>query len=110
HAHAEKLTKFFEDEELRADALFAYALSARHEISKARIRGLLRKIEEQAGGLSEGETELVQLALDERLVLHGHQPVFFPDVEPEELKPVAVATEAGRNDPCPCGRGKKFKK
>jgi hypothetical protein len=111
YAHAEKLTVFFEDEELRADALFAYALSARHEISKARIRGLLRKIEEQAGGLSEGETELVQLALDERLVLHGHSPVFFPDSEPEEPKPAGTETvSAGRNDPCPCGSGKKFKK
>jgi hypothetical protein len=120
YASAEKLTRFFDDEEFRADALFAYALSARHEISKARIRGLLRKIEEQAGGLSEGETELVQLALDERLTLHGHTPVFFPDVEPEsaenpgavETMPgVAVAsTKIGRNDPCPCGSGKKYKK
>ena len=111
YASAEKLTKFFEDEDLRADALFAYALSARHEISKARIRGLLRKIEEQAGSLSEGETELVQLALDERLVLHGHTPVFFPDAAPEAAEPVApAAATAGRNDPCPCGSGKKFKK
>ena len=111
YASAEKLTKFFEDDELRADALFAYALSARHEISKARIRGLLRKIEEQAGSLSEGETELVQLALDERLVLHGHAPVFFPDAAPELAEPVApAATAPGRNDPCSCGSGKKFKK
>jgi len=109
YASAERLTKFFEDEELRADALFAYGLSARHEISKARIRGLLRKIEEQAGGLSEGETELVQLALDERLVLHGHAPVFFPDTAPEPAEAVAAVT-AGRNDPCPCGSGKKYKK
>jgi len=111
YASAEKLTKFFEDEDLRADALFAYALSARHEISKARIRGLLRKIEEQAGSLSEGETELVQLALDERLVLHGHAPVFFPDAEPEAAVPMPPASAtAGRNDPCPCGSGKKYKK
>ena len=107
-ASAEMLTSFFEDDEYRADALFAYALSARHEISKARIRGLLRKIEEQAGGLTEGETELVQLALDERLTLHGHAPVFFPDAEPE-AKPTPSAS-VGRNDPCPCGSGKKYKK
>jgi HEAT repeat protein len=110
YASADKLTKFFDDEELRADALFAYALSARHEISKARIRALLRKIEEQAGGLSAGETELVQLALDERLALHGHAPVFFPEAGEQEPEPVRATAAPGRNDPCPCGSGKKFKK
>ncbi|HUS06034.1 MAG TPA: HEAT repeat domain-containing protein [Bryobacteraceae bacterium] len=108
YASAERLPSFFEEEDYRADALFAYALSGRHEITRAHIRGFLRKIEERAAGLSEGETELVQLALDERLVLHGHGPVFFPDAEPsEELVP---AGKAGRNDPCPCGSGKKHKK
>ncbi len=114
YASAEKLTKFFEEDEYRADALFAYALSARHEISKARIRALYRKIEEQAGGLSEGEGELVQLALDERLTLHGHAPVFFPDAEPAALDAPVVApagpVKIGRNDACPCGSGKKYKK
>jgi hypothetical protein len=108
YASAERLPSFFDDEDYRADALFAYALAGRHEITRAHIRGFLRKIEDRAAGLSEGETELVQLALDERLVLHGHAPVFFPDAEPtEELVP---AGKAGRNDPCPCGSGKKHKK
>jgi preprotein translocase subunit SecA len=56
------------------------------------------------------------LALDERLTLHGHSPVFFPDVEPEsgenpaETEGAVAATKVGRNDPCPCGSGKKYKK
>jgi preprotein translocase subunit SecA len=29
--------------------------------------------------------------------------------QPEKREPVIVETKAGRNDPCPCGSGKKFK-
>ncbi|MNV81095.1 preprotein translocase subunit SecA [compost metagenome] len=29
--------------------------------------------------------------------------------EPAEKRPVAVGATVGRNDPCPCGSGKKFK-
>jgi uncharacterized protein YecA (UPF0149 family) len=28
----------------------------------------------------------------------------------EKVKPVAAAGQPGRNDPCPCGSGKKYKK
>lgn len=107
---SEKLPEFFEDPDLRSDALFAYALSARHEISRAHIPALFRRIQERAGGLSGGETELVQLALDERLALHGHKPVFFVQEEPEEAASDSPIPKAGRNDPCPCGSGQKYKK
>ena len=64
------------------------------------------------GGLNPSENELVRIALDERRVLHGHGTVFFPDgEEAEEAEASAVPTaKVGRNDPCPCGSGKKFKK
>ncbi|MNI89557.1 preprotein translocase subunit SecA [compost metagenome] len=29
--------------------------------------------------------------------------------EPTEKRPVKVSDQIGRNDPCPCGSGKKFK-
>jgi HEAT repeat protein len=119
-AASERLVPLFEDEDLRNDALFAYALSARHETSKSRIPGLYRKIEERAGGLSVRESEIVQLALDERLMLHGHDPVYFTDEflnsddeeeEDNDVPPEAAAIpKVGRNDPCPCGSGKKYKK
>ena len=35
------------------------------------MRGLLEKIEEAAGGLTGGETELIEMALDQRLALKG---------------------------------------
>jgi hypothetical protein len=123
-SEAERLRKYFDDEKWRPDALYAWALSTPAEITRGRIRGLFRKIDRTAGGLSAGEAELVQLALDQRLLLHGLEPVFFPDGEEEHVHdehcdhhhaPAAAAAPApakavGRNDPCPCGSGKKYKK
>ena len=73
----DRLRKFFDDEELRSDALFAYALAIPSEVSRGRIKGLLSRIERDARGLSEGEEELVKAALDERLMLAGKEPVFL---------------------------------
>ena len=106
---AEKLREFFHGD-LRANALFAYALSARSEVSPSRMRSLQRRIDELAGGLTEDENELVEMALDERLLLHGHKPVFNPEHEHEEASEPAKPAKVGRNDPCPCGSGKKYKK
>jgi hypothetical protein len=107
---AEQLKRFFDDDEYRSDALFAYALSVRADISRGRIRSLFRRIEELAGGFAEEESEIVKLALDERLLLQGHKPLVFG--EEDEISPALASTAAktGRNDPCPCGSGKKFKK
>ena len=109
---ADDLRSFFDDDEYRSDALFAFALAVPAEISRGRIRGLFRRIEELSGGLAEEEIEIVQLALDERLLLHGHKPVFFGESEeaPKTGEQAAPSGKVGRNDPCPCGSGKKFKK
>ena len=72
----EKLRKLFEDEELRSDALFAYALAVPAEVSRGRMKGLLTRIERDARGLSDMEEELVKAALDERLMLAGKEPFF----------------------------------
>lgn len=71
-----RLRKFFSNEGLRADALFAYALVTPAELSRGRMKGLLARIEKDAKGLTESEEELVKTALDERLVLAGKEPVF----------------------------------
>jgi hypothetical protein len=107
---APRLTAFFEDEELRTDALFGYALSIPGETSAGRIRALLDKVEKASGGFRPDEEELVQIALDQRLMLHGKKPVFFTDDALEEPEPPPQGPKADRNDPCPCGSGKKFKK
>ena len=72
----------------------------------------MKKVEEAAGGFREDEEDLVRIALDQRLMLHGKSPVFFPDEaeEGEESETVVAKPEPGRNDLCPCGSGKKYKK
>jgi hypothetical protein len=72
----ETLRQFFQNETLRSDALFAYALVLPTDISKGRMKGWLSRIERDAAGLSEMEEELVKTALDERLMLAGKEPVF----------------------------------
>ena len=115
--YADKIAGFFDREDpyddLREDALFAYALAMPGETTRGRARGLLRKIDALAG-LSQTETELVMFALDERLRLHGLAPVFEAGEEEHETQPEpappAPPQKIGRNDPCPCGSGKKYKK
>ncbi|MBV9295480.1 MAG: hypothetical protein JO145_07895 [Acidobacteriaceae bacterium] len=73
----DRLRKFFDDEDLRGDALFAYALALPTEISHGRMKGLLARIEKDARGLSELDETLVKAALDERLMLAGKEPFFM---------------------------------
>ena len=108
---APRLVELFDDEEFRTDALFAYALSIPGETSTGRVRALMAKVEQAAGGFREDEEDLIRIALDQRLMLHGKSPVFFPDeLEEEEPEPVMAAPKPGRNDLCSCGSGKKYKK
>ncbi len=111
---AEKIASYFDRDEpfddLREDALFAYALTMPGDTTRGRVRGMLRKIDEIAQ-LDSEETELVMFALDERLRLAGLQPVFEEGAaEEEDAAPPPPTPKAGRNDPCPCGSGKKYKK
>ena len=101
-ANAGKLAKMFDSEDFRADALFAYSLLVPGEITHGRIPGLFRKINEAAGGLSYQEAELVQTALDQRLVMHGLDPYFDngdedeQDWDEEAEEPAAPAPVAAR--------------
>ena len=111
-SEAPRLEAFFHQEKHRTPALFAYSLASPGETSRGRVRALLEKIENLAGGLDADETDLVRLALDQRLMLHGHKPAFFTEESEEEQDEAApaAASKVGRNDPCPCGSGKKYKK
>jgi hypothetical protein len=116
---ADKIASYFDREgdleDLREDALFAYALAMPGETTRGRIRGMLRKIDARAD-LTASEAELVMFALDERLRLAGLDPVFAADEsteqedEPEAPPAAPPVGKVGRNDPCPCGSGKKYKK
>jgi HEAT repeat protein len=105
HAEAGRLEKFFDDEDLRTEALFAYASAVPGKVTALHARQVFAKIEDLAGGLSPEERDLVKSALDHLLELHGRKKIFAGgDVDP------APEAKTGRNEPCPCGSGKKFKK
>lgn len=106
---APELVKMFDDHDFRHDALLAYALCAPVQVSRPRVKAFLGKIN-QLANLDGDEVVLVEDALDQRLLMHGLQPVFSKQEE-EELPPAATPkSKIGRNDPCPCGSGKKYKK
>ena len=77
------LAEFFDDADLREDALFAYAMAAPAETTPSRMRSLFKKISDEAS-LSDDERELVALAIDERMLLAGKDRIFFRDEDEEE--------------------------
>jgi hypothetical protein len=125
---ASELVPLFDDPESRQEALYSYALAVPGKTSSKSVEKLFEKIDELAGGLSRAEAEAVASALDTRLERAGLPPFFFTE-EPEEPEQSgapgaehvhgpecrhdpapAASLQAGRNEPCPCGSGKKFKK
>jgi hypothetical protein len=73
---AGQIEKLFDNENVREHALFAYALSCPTEVSRGRAKGFYKKIFDLADGLSEEEIEIVESAIDQRLGMHGLEPVF----------------------------------
>jgi hypothetical protein len=110
HAEAGRLEKFFDHEDLRTEALYAYALAVPGKVTALHARQVFAKIEDLAGGLSPEEENLVESALDHLLELYGRKPVFSGDEALDDTPPLVPDAKVGRNDPCPCGSGKKFKK
>jgi hypothetical protein len=114
--HSDTIKSYFDNDDLREDALFAYALAMPGETTRGRAQGMVRKIN-SISQLSRNELRVVMFGIDERLRLHGLDPVFEDadadldesEPEPEPEKPSAPA-KVGRNDPRPCGSGKKYKK
>jgi hypothetical protein len=112
-SYSDQIVAYFKDDDLREDALFAYAIAMPGETTRGGAKGMLRKID-SITPLSRAETRLVMFAIDERLRLYGLDPVFerADSQEDDESEPQTEVPPAkvGRNDPCPCGSGKKYKK
>ncbi len=121
---AVELVPLFDDELTRQQALFSYALAAPGKTTEKGVIKLFDKIKELAGDFDGSDAETVAGALDTRLEREGLPPFFFPDEEEHvhgpdcdhdhdaaevPAEPVPAA-KVGRNDPCPCGSGKKYKK
>jgi uncharacterized protein YecA (UPF0149 family) len=106
---ADRLIPAFEIDGLREEALPCYALAAAAEMNRRGMRQLYERIEQLAGGLSEDEEMAVKDAINLRLNRYDLDPLFGEDGA--LLAPAAVVSDKpGRNDPCPCGSGKKYKK
>jgi uncharacterized protein YecA (UPF0149 family) len=74
------------------------------------LRRLYRKIDELAGGLSFEEDDSVKNSLNTRAERYDLDAVYGPEGEELIDAPVVATVKVGRNDPCPCGSGKKYKK
>jgi hypothetical protein len=107
---APRLVPYFKDEDLRSEAMPCYAMAAACEPSRAGLRRLYRKIDDLAGGLSLDEDDAVKDALNTRAERYDLDPVYGEDGKELIDEPAAVKVKVGRNDPCPCGSGKKYKK
>ena len=57
-------------------APMSYSLAVPEKDTAAHLRSLLKKVETLAGGLSPEEADIVHLALDQRLMFAGLEPVF----------------------------------
>jgi HEAT repeat protein len=132
-----ELVPLLADEEVREDALFAYCMAMQAKIEPKTVERLFKEVEDKADGFTVSEGEMVAFALDRRLELNGFEPHFMKEGDDEhdhdhdhgDDSPAVVAepgvngvnglasgvtpissAKVGRNDPCPCGSGKKYKK
>lgn len=106
----QRLSALFKDPQVRSEALQSYALLAPAESGPSGLRRLLRKIEELAGGLSEGEADIIQQAFGVRFgPVSGLLEAALADDEAQSPQ-AEPRRKVGRNEPCPCGSGKKYKK
>jgi len=109
-SEAPRLIPYFKHEELREEALPCYTMSASCEPTRAGLRRLFKKIDDLAGGLSTSEEFVVKDALNTRAGTYDLDPIYGPSGEALIDEPVVATVKVGRNDPCPCGSGKKYKK
>ncbi len=105
-----RIERLFEHKELRPIALLAYTLAMPGQASPGRVEAMFRKIEKLAGGFDPEEAEIVRRSLDARLMEAGYEPYYRALGDPDEGEPGGRRAGIGRNDPCPCGSGKKYKK
>ncbi len=106
---ASRLVPFFEDEDLREDALFSYVVSAPVPPTRRGMRQLIEKVERLARGLSLEEELMIKSTINDLLEESALEPLFSKDGAILDIER-AVSEKVGRNDPCPCGSGKKYKK
>jgi hypothetical protein len=109
-SEAPRLVPYFTNDDLREEALPCYTMCAPCEPTRAGLRRLFKKVDDLAGGLSTNEEFVVKDALNTRAASYEMEPIYGPEGEALVDEPVVATIKVGRNDPCPCGSGKKYKK
>jgi hypothetical protein len=72
-------------------------------VSMMPMERLVADVRARSAGPTRGWEDFVPIVTSQ-----GRSPEY--DDEISEIKPVHVGPKTGRNDPCPCGSGRKFKK
>ena len=87
------------------------ATSAAVAAQQAAVAAQQRVLEQPLDGAAQPARLAVEQRLEEQRRRAAQQMVFAHGEERENaVKPVQAASSVGRNDPCPCGSGKKYKK
>jgi len=82
----------------------------RKELARCRPTGIQDTIEFLSGWYAFGEEPVVQAPPPPVSPPRPHLPDFRPTPEREPVAALSRVRTVGRNDPCPCGSGKKYKK
>lgn len=102
-----KLAELMDNLDFRSEAIYAYAIGCPGDHNPAALKKIKKEIEKLAGGLSEADEAMIDRGLELRAQLAGTAEE--PEAAETAAEPAKTA-KVGRNDPCPCGSGKKYKK
>lgn len=101
-----KLAAMMDDLDFRREAIYAYAIGCPGNHDAAALKKIKKEIEKLAGGFSEADEAMADRGLELRAQLAGTRE----EEQPEQPAEAPKSAKVGRNDPCPCGSGKKYKK
>ena len=83
--------------------------TCRTEAGRRKVASMIRTMPDPMG---DADVEVPRQAMLRELGIEDIAGAPMPKAQPRraESDPVAPRTKVGRNDPCPCGSGKKYKK
>jgi hypothetical protein len=76
------LEPLFVDEDVRKEALMAYAMASPCPTTRFDLRRLVSRIERMAGGFDEEDQLMVEAGVDLRLAKAGKAPMFAGEEDP----------------------------
>ena len=89
--------------------LVSFLCKAAIPVAQDQGSGQIREGREQRTDMSRMKTRKEEYATAGGGGYEGGEEEYYDNAEPVKQEPVRVAPKVGRNDPCPCGSGKKYK-